>query len=305
MACSEGCGDDAATDDDGAGPGSGATSSSSTTASGGNAGSAGIGGGGPECPAPEPMQPNEMTTMTGVTAMAIDQTGQPANQVNAAICGINVCGDITNSPASGALMVNGNGLDFVAARFSTGYNGRGYAKLSADIPMAPTYDFGTIRVIRIPQLNTGVALTPGQDATNSGVTLGVPADAVVEFDMLNLPDAADHKFVAAVVDITGFADEIPALDPSLNLQVIVALGAIDTHICPAASLTFQNTVVGWMAGAEVEIYIHGTKTFQHYAPYGGWAKVADAAVSSDGMTVSTVAGQGVEVLGTYGARLKP
>ena len=279
----------------------GPNSSASATASTGTS----AGGGDPNCgetacAPPEPTQPNEMVTFGVVTAQVVDQDDMPAQNVNAPVCGINLCGDIVNSDAQGNLSVDGQNLSFIAPRFSVGYNGRGYTKLTSLISMT---DFGTIRVVRLPQFSAGADLVGATEATNSGVTLGLAADSEIKFDCLTFTDPAERKFVAATVDVsTWTAAEAPFIDQSLDLEVIVALGPLDTHICPAASLTFAN-VRNWAMGANVEIYIHGTKTYQHYAPYGSWAKIADAVVGADG--VATVQGQGIEVLGTYGARLAP
>jgi hypothetical protein len=243
--------------------------------------------------------------MSSVTAHLIDPEGAAAPNNQGTICGINLCSNPAVSDAQGDMTITSTATPLEDVRFNTGFNGRGYAKLTAPIPGDPTYDFGDVRVFPLPAFNTGAMITAGQDATNGGVTLRVPVGAAVEFDMLNLIDPADHKFVATVVDISAFPpEEMPAFDPALGLQVVIGLGALDTHICPAAGLTFNN-VANWAANAEVEIYIHGTKTFDHYALYGSWAKVADAVVSADTMTVSTVADQGIEVLTTFGARLKP
>jgi len=54
---------------------------------------------------------------------------------------------------------------------------------------------------------------------------------------------------------------------------------------------------------EVEIFMHGTRSSEHYAPFGEWTKVSDAVVSSDGMVVTTNVGEGIEMLGLFGARL--
>jgi hypothetical protein len=241
-----------------------------------------------------------MAQVETITATVVDQEGAPAANVSAAICGINVCGDVADSNDAGGLSVNGIGLDFIAPRFSTGYNGKGYAKLTAPIPMT---NFGTIRVVAMPPLAMGVDLAAGSPAAQSGVTLGVPADAQIEFDCLTFAPE-ERKFVAAVVDIASWTlpDDAPAIDPLLNLDMLIALGPLDTHICPSASLTFPKHAT-WSTGATIDIYIHGTKTYDHYAPYGGWAKVAEAVVNADG-SVTTREGQGIELLGTYGAALQ-
>ena len=96
----------------------------------------------------------------------------------------------------------------------------------------------------------------------------------------------------------------PAVTSSgLNIEVVVGMAPVDTVVCPAAALTVPNTL-GWTAGAEVEFYLHGTLTFEHWAPYGEWEKVAEGVVDGDGTSITTKDGEGIHLIGTYGLVLK-
>jgi hypothetical protein len=94
------------------------------------------------------------------------------------------------------------------------------------------------------------------------------------------------------------------VDPSLGFGIIVALTPEGTEVCPAAKLTVPNSP-GWPAGSAVEIYLHGVDVAEAWAPYGGWAKVSDGIVSSDGASVTTVDGSGLPELSVVGIRRKP
>ena len=56
---------------------------------------------------------------------------------------------------------------------------------------------------------------------------------------------------------------------------------------------------GWAAGTKVEFWVMTTDTAQVYAPYAGWAKISDGVVATDGMSVTTVAGQGFGFLENF------
>ena len=66
-------------------------------------------------------------------------------------------------------------------------------------------------------------------------------------------------------------------------------------------LSVPNTT-GWAAGTEVEFWIHGVSVKEEWAPYGGWGKVSDGKVSSDGSRVETNEGDGIPILSVIGIR---
>jgi hypothetical protein len=305
VGCGGGGGDSAASAG-GGGPTAGPGGAGGSGGVGGPGGAGGSAGGGPTCPYPEPAHKGETATMGVVTAKLLDQNGKSVEGVPGTICGINLCSEVHYSDAAGILTIDATdaGMDFDEPRFNRGFFGREHTKISAFIPTKPSHDFGTVRVFALPSFAEGVPLVAGADVTQAGVTLSIPAGGVVDIDTIKFTEVSEQVFRAAVVDLTAFPPaELPGLDAALGLEVALALAPMDTHLCPAAGLRFDN-VRGWAAGAEVEIFLHGTKVFDHYAPYGEWSKVADATVSADGKTVATVAGQGIELLGTLGAALK-
>lgn len=287
---------------------SSASSSVSVASSGpsgsSSSGAGGSGGAGPKCLAPSPPGLGQHLTLGTIQATLVDQDGKPAEKVVCSLCGVNLCSGPQPSDAGGHVTLKGPGAEQIDARFNVGYDGRGFAKMSAVIPTTPDFDFGTVRVIRLPAFSAGATIVAGKDAISAGVTLSPPAGAVVTFDDLEF-DATQQRFVAAVVDIRNVSPaELPAVDPKLGLQVLIGTGALGTKICPAARLRFPN-VAGWAAGTAVDIYVNGVDTYENYAPYGQWAVIAEATVDPDGATVTTNPGGGIEKLATFGARPKP
>jgi hypothetical protein len=273
--------------------------------SGGNTGGTGpggnpAGGNGPVCNAPEPAHMGDSAMIDTIQAVLLDQNGDPAEGVLCTACGTNQCSMNFASQANGTVIVDGAGIDLDNPRFNISQSGRDYAKLTAIIPTAPAFDFGTARAIRIPALATGAAFTAGTDVVNSGVTLGIPMGANVKFEVeFGLPE--DQKFVAAVVNLGDFdLAEFPSIPANLPFELLVATAPHGTKICPGAKLTADVSGFGLTANAEYDVYVNGNLTFDHYAPYGEWAKISEAVVSADAMTISTKDGMGIEVLGALG-----
>ena len=300
-----GCGDDTASSSSSTNNGDGGSTTTNSGGSNPSSGGAGMGGTDEEqCPAPSPAHEDITAAVDSITATYIDENGDPAEGVNTTVCGTNVCSSSVDSQANGTVVVPAGGTEFDSPRFNASHNALAYAKLSAKIPAFPTHEFGTVRVLSFVPFSQGVAIAAGQESSQGGVTLTVPADAVIEYDIISFME--DQRGLRGVLfDVTSVdAAEFPSLDPSLNLEVLIGVSPLATHICPGATLSFDN-INDWAADADVEIFINGAKIFKHYAPYGEWAKIGDAKVSGDGNTVTTVEGPGIEVLGTFGARLTP
>ncbi|MBN4050143.1 hypothetical protein JYT28_00145 [Desulfobulbus sp. AH-315-M07] len=289
--------------------GTGAGSSQGSAAGGsgagqgsGASGTGGSGGAAPVCNAPEPAHSGEEVAYDSVNALYIDQEGAPAPGVNTTVCGTNICSNQFESNATGAVTVMAEGSTFENPRFNVSHLARGYAKLSGKIPAAPTYDFGTVRVFRFAPFTEGVEFTEGASINHGGVTLELAAGTKITHDLIIFAPE-ERVLLGLVADIRAIAPaELPSIDPTLGIEVLVAVSPNGTYLCPAAKLSFGN-IVGWAAGANVEILINGAKIFKHYAPYGDWSVISQATVSADGYNVVTNDGQGVELLGTFGARL--
>jgi hypothetical protein len=54
----------------------------------------------------------------------------------------------------------------------------------------------------------------------------------------------------------------------------------------------------------VVIVVSSSRLANHYAPYGGWEKVAEGTVSADGVTITTHDSEGIELLSIYGLVLQ-
>ncbi|MFO7181366.1 MAG: hypothetical protein DIU78_021870, partial [Pseudomonadota bacterium] len=76
-----------------------------------------------------------------------------------------------------------------------------------------------------------------------------------------------------------------------------------TRFCPPAALSIDNHL-GWPAGTDVEVWLHGVDIAEEWAPYGGWAQVSAARVSDDGERIETTE-PGLPVLGVLGFRRAP
>lgn len=155
--------------------------------------------------------------------------------------------------------------------------------------------------VTLPAPETSAPLVPGI-ARSGDVSLLLAADlAPVDVDPFDYDTDALRGFRAA--EFPG--GQVPeAVDPSLGLEALFALSPVGASLCPPAQLILPNRT-GLPAGAAVEVLLHGVEVEEEYAPYGGWAKVSDARVSSDGATIETLPGQGLPVLSLIGVRRAP
>lgn len=259
-----------------------------------------------DCPPPPqtdctpPSPPNGPTPydVGVVSAHIMNLDGSDASQISTDVCGTNLC--LTSvADASGHMTLDGAGQELVEVRLLYG-NGRHQARMAAPLPDGDSGDFGDIHTIDLPAFGEGAEFVAGTDVVQNDVTLSLTADALLGYNCTLYPEPESRVFRSRMVYPS---PSLPAVDDYLGLAVLIATAPIDTTICPAAALTFANTE-GWPADAEVEIFMHGTKTSQHYAYYGGWTKVSEAVVSGDETVVTTKAGQGIEMLGLFGVRLK-
>jgi hypothetical protein len=307
------CGD-GVTERNTSGAGAGSTGGSSTGGSGTGAGgmtsTGGSGSGGNACPAPAPAHPNVIDAVGDVTALVQDLNNAAAANITADVCGTNLC-LFAETDAQGNLNVQGNNTDLNDVRLLYG-DGHDFVKMGAELPSVPTAAFNTINAVRLPATGAQMPCLPAATKsdcvaaagtfTHGDVTFEIGADTVVDYDGILYVSDAEKDF--RTVTFQGSDGVMPALDPSLNLAVYFGTAPINTEFCPPAKMTVPNSEA-WTAGAAVEFYLHGTLTFSHWAPYGGWAKISDGVVSSDGLTVSTNDGDGIPVLGLIGVRLAP
>ena len=305
--------------DDGTG-GSGGSGTGTGTGTGTGAGMGGAGtgtatgmGGGMTCDAcspPDPAHEEILYTVGGnVTGNVLDQNGDPAADIVTDVCGTNLC-LFGSADATGTFTVPGNDSELEDVRLLYG-NGKRFAKMGARLPNCDQTNcdgpqVGTINTINLPDFSVGVDLTPGSDVSQGGTTLSVPAESCFKYDLI-LYEEGEFGFRSTVLDYGASGLTLPAVDQANlgNEVVLVATAPINTVICPAAPMEVELPAsTAWTEGTEVELYLHGTKTFQHYVPYGEWSKHGEGVVTANG-TVTTNAGSEIEFLGLYAIRPKP
>jgi hypothetical protein len=263
-------------------------SSSATTGSGGSAMVCpGMGFGGTETP----------VAGGSVTATIIDEKGMPVADQPVFICGTDICSPPGKTDATGHVTIS-TSLMMKKPAFKFG-DAVLYAELA--IPLTtPMITFPTVGTGKLPA--TGAAFAAGGDAISGGVTVSVPKGATIAINELVFDTPTKQQLRAVEMPI---AQEAAVLAPlALGFEVLYALGPAGTTFCPAAKVTVPNTAQ-WAAGQAVEFWVMTIDVGQEFAPYAGWAKASDGAVSADGKTVSTDDGAGFIYLDNFGVRKKP
>ncbi len=302
-AAASGCSDSAGETTAGAGGRATATvgSGGMTTTSGMPTSSSGMtsSSSGEACPSPEPAHPGVKSNVGDVTATILGIDGKPAAALLADVCGTNLCLS-GKTGADGQMMVAGGGKELSDVRLLYG-NGIGYVKMGTPLPTLPDAKFGAIHTVALPPVAEGVALEAGKTVTSGVVSLELAAGTAINVDP-TIYKAGEDGFRAVMFAPTD--GNFPAVSAApYTIARLVGLAPINTRFCPPAKLTVKNEDA-WAPGAEVEVWLNGTETFDHWAPYGGWAIVAGATVSGDGATIVTNDGEGLPELGVIGLRLK-
>jgi hypothetical protein len=272
-----------------------------TSGSGGAGGTSGSAGSGARNACPDgpglPGDPRQQNVQS-LRAQLVDLDGNGAVE-SPQLCGVDVCVFIEDADAAGNLTIlPARAFDRPALKNGLGLR---YARFAFVLPDQADHDLGAFRTVRLPDFGQGMPLVAGTEARSGPATLVLSGDAKVEIDILTYRTEEERTFRCAAMPV---AQAPPALDPSLGLELLFALSPVDTVICPAARLSVENSA-GWAATTAVEFFVHGVSIEEHWAPYGGWAKVSDGAVSADGTLITTAESGGLPVLGVIGIRRTP
>jgi hypothetical protein len=236
---------------------------------------------------------------TSLEALVVDEAGTPLAEMRAQACGIDLCLFGTTNENGKVFIEKPASLQKPAFKYG---DGRTHAKFALPLGAegAIEVDLGSQTTVSFPAPETSQPMEAGEEITSNEVTLVLPGELnPVEPDPLDFDTPELTGFRAALVP----GDAMPAaVDPSLGFEIVAALTPNGTVLCPAAGLRVPNGP-GWPAGSAVEFFVHGVEVLEDWAPYGGWAKVSDGAVSEDGATVETAAGGGIPILGVVGVRL--
>ena len=240
-------------------------------------------------------------TLAHVSATVVDEAGNPVPHMLAQACGVNVCVNGATD-ANGVVVIDTN-TDEQKPAFKYG-DGKTHAKFALPLGDQSPIDIelGQERTVAFDPPAMGVPLSAGTTAVSRDVALELPKDLnPVSPDPFDFDTPDLRKFRAVPVSATNAP---AAVDPSLRLGILYALTPSGTELCPPAKLTVPNSA-NFPAGSAVEFYLHGIDVAEEWAPYGGWAKVSDGVVSSDGKTISTADGGGLPALSVVGVRLAP
>ena len=316
-ACGGGSDDNNAKGGSGGAPsgGSGGTALTGGGTGGGGASGGGTGGGsggGVACSkGPGYASSDPAHHVNQLTGKILDIDGKPVVGTLAQVCGIDVCvngttndqGDIVTCD-TGTPPICGTGIkpnvDEKRPAFKYG-EGIDYVKFAYLLPTDTSdYAIGTMTTVALPAKSTGVALTPGSDASAGGITVSVPAGATVKIDKLTFTTPEDQNFRAIEVPI---AKAPSAVDATLGFEMLIATTPLETRICPNAKLSVPNTP-GWPAGTAVEFWLNGLDPAEEWSAYAGWAKISAGTVSADGQSVVTDDAEGIPILGLFGIKKK-
>jgi hypothetical protein len=235
----------------------------------------------------------EPAPIENVEATVLDETGAPYADSLVQVCGLDIC-------------VNGftdeNGMTSVSATepitqaaFKYG-DGLGVGKFALPLePSETVFDLGVVRTVRLPESREPIRA--GSTSTSDEVSLTLPANASVEFDLLVYREEEQQAFRAAELDLTSAPDRL--LGDS-GVELAFALAPLDTEFCPAATLELPNRD-GWEPGTEIEFLLHGLDLGERFAPYAGWAVIGRGEVDESGERLVMLEG-GMRTLGSVGVR---
>jgi hypothetical protein len=246
----------------------------------------------PDCQGTAPANPEQKVAIGTVSVTIHDEQGQPVppTDIDVQLCGLELC--LAMKGDNGSYITSHAGKELTDPAFK--YGGQSstiYPFWGGSLPEGPDHDYGIVTAVKLGQ--PGGKLEKGATVSSEGVTVAFDPDARVERELI-LPE---DEFRAKL--FSPGAAKFPPLATGPTFDLILAMGPTEVDICPKAKLTFPNSE-NWPAKTAVELWLNGVKTYDHWVPYGSWAKVADATVSDDGTSVVTNAGAGIPAIGVYG-----
>lgn len=255
----------------------------------------------PDCVAPSPANPGKKVPVGTVKVTVKDKGGKGLadSAIDVQVCGSDLC--LYGKSSDGTYTISNGGKELLDPSLKVGsQSGIQYLFWGGALPNSPDVDFMTVTAVELGA--PGGKLAKGATVTSNGVSLTFDKDARIEQELL----APEEEFAAVVfkpsdVPADGSFPQLAAANQTFDL--VVGMGPADVDICPPAKLSFPNSE-NWPAKAAVELWVNGVKTYDNWAPYGSWSKVAEAVVSDDGKTVTTLDGKGVPALAAYGVVVK-
>ena len=254
-------------------------------------------------------------TPSSVTAAVVDGTGAPISGQPAMACGIDLCTAVQRTDASGKIVLaNQFALKKPALRLG---DALAYTQLSIPLTMATTDLTAGGKTLTLGKLSNkaGATLAAGTAAASGDVTLILAAGTTVSIDTLTYGTPDAQMFRSASIPVGGLVPWLASVQlggAPANFSLFYGVAPLETTFCPPAKVTIalphataSPNDLGWAPGTVVELWITSGDVSQAYAPYGGWRKMSDGVVGSDGASISTLAGQGFSVLDNFAVRKAP
>ncbi len=229
-----------------------------------------------------------------VSVSLVDPDGNPLQGVYVQVCGINECYTGHSDRGGKAVVSVDQPLVLPALKYGDGYE---FAELAAPLGGKPEQDVGRVVAVPLPSNAEGAAFPPCGSVTNGDLTLRLEPGTSIDIDELSYPDAPEQVFRSAPVPLS---DSPLAFPDSFGFELGYGVAPLLTKFCPAAGLSVKNTL-GWDPGSAVEVFVQGLETNEAWAAYGTWTKVAEASVSSDGLSIDTTSG-GIPILSSIALR---
>ncbi len=276
----------------------GGAAGTSSGSSGTSGRSAGAGGAGPSpvCTAPGYPSDAPATEIDEVDAKIADPSGAAVPNLLVQVCGLDVCVNGTTNGTGTTAVTPQVKLLSPAFKYGDGFL---FAKLAAKLGLEAHQDLGNVVALPLPDYANGAAFPKSGETTNGDVTLVLADGGKVAHDLLTYTDDSELVFRSVPIPL---ADSTQAVDPSLGFELGYALAPVSTTFCPAAGLRVKNSL-SWAAGTAVEVFVQGLEVDEKWAPYGGWVKVAEASVGTDGSSIETTSG-GIPILSSIALRRK-
>lgn len=244
------------------------------------------------CPAgSNPRSDPQRRAVGVVSGQFMDEEGQPTSAGLVQICGKDLCINARVGEDGKLAESVGQTLDAPACKF-----GDGLAWGKQALPLgAGDSKLAALTAVRLPDFADSAPFTPGSNVSSGGVTLELDPNVRVEVDTLTYEEEAQRGFRAAAL-----------VGPSLTqLQQEFELGftfsPVETRLCPSPALRVEN-LTGLAAGTELELFMLGVDVLETWAPYAGWKKVGDGAVTEDGKSLEFP--EGLPLLTTIGIKVK-
>ncbi len=272
--------------------GAGAAPNGGAASAGGDGGTGGPGETGRCEEGSFPGSVTESVAVGSVTALIVDEAGEPTSAGLVQVCGKDLC--INARVGDDGKVGEDVQRDMDAPALKVG-DGAAWAKVAFAIGAGDS-ELGTLATARLPDFADGASFAPGTSISSGGVTLELASAAQIEVDTLSYETEAEQTFRAAPLPSV----TLERLDP--DFVAGFGLAPVETRICPPVGLKLENTAK-LAPGTVVELYLQGFDVLEGFAAYGGWELVSEGAVSEDGESLDFA--EGPPILTTIAVKVKP